>query len=119
VSRTDALTAARALLGDVLALLAHAEADTPQGDTPAIPPAPPRPFTLCERDLLAVVRSSGCRLTMPQIRARLDQRGQLHGESTLLRALARLVRVGHLTNAHDRRGYAVPDAAPAEGRVAA
>jgi hypothetical protein len=65
-------------------------------------------LTPCEADALAVVRAAHRKLTKPEIELRLEALGQAHGDSTLLRALARLVRDGLLTNAHDRRGYGVP-----------
>jgi tRNA A-37 threonylcarbamoyl transferase component Bud32 len=46
----------------------------------------------CERDIMSALKSAGQRLTRPQIVAALDAAGQLHGDSTIRNALARLVR---------------------------
>jgi hypothetical protein len=82
----------------------------PVGTPPPMPNRSPadRPLTACEADVLAVVRAAGRRITKPEIDLRLETLGRAHGDSTILRALARLVRVGQLSNAHDRRGYGVP-----------
>jgi hypothetical protein len=79
----------------------------------AYPPEPNRPSrrrsqTVCEADLLAVLRAAGRRLTKPEIDRRLETRGRAHGDSTIQHALARLVRAGLLVNAYDGRGYGLP-----------
>lgn len=82
----------------------------PAGSPPPVSNRDPadRPLTACEEDLLAVVRAAGRKITKPEIDLRLESLGRAHGESTVLRSLARLVRIGFLTNAHDRRGYGIP-----------
>lgn len=48
------------------------------------------------------------RFTGERILDRLQERGDVHGECTIRKALARLVAVGLLVNARDRRGYGLP-----------
>lgn len=68
-----------------------------------------RPSNTCERQLLAVLAaleaSPERRFTVQRIKEEMAQRGMRHGACTLARALARLVRVGHLVNDRDRKGY--------------
>jgi hypothetical protein len=82
----------------------------PAGALPPEPNRPPRKRTptACEADLLSVLRAAGRNLTKPEIERRLDTLGRTHGDSTLLRTLARMVRTGVLTNAHDGHGYGLP-----------
>jgi hypothetical protein len=82
----------------------------PAGAYPPEPNRPPRQrsHTVCEADLLAVLRAAGRRLTKPEIDRRLEARGRCHGDSTIQHALARLVRAGLLVNAYDGRGYGLP-----------
>jgi hypothetical protein len=72
--------------------------------------------TACERDLLAALEELGAapesRFVKADIMSCLVRRveeglGELHGESTVDRALAKLVSLGLLLNDHDRRGYGV------------
>jgi hypothetical protein len=73
--------------------------------------------TSCERDLLAALEELGgapeSRFVKAEIVSCLVRRaeeglGELHGESTVDRALAKLVSLGSLLNDHDRRGYGLP-----------
>ena len=79
----------------------------------ATPPEPNRPSrrktpTACETDLLSVLRAARRKLTKPEIDLRLESLNRVHGQSTILRTLARLVRTGTLTNSHDGHGYGLP-----------
>ncbi|QEL18847.1 hypothetical protein [Limnoglobus roseus] len=69
----------------------------------------PEPFcaTECSRDLLGVLRASDGPLVLSAILARLESRNQLHGESTVKRALAAMVRAGVLANPGHRVGYSI------------
>lgn len=61
--------------------------------------------TECERAILAAIRAAGRRLLTPEIVIALEDR---HGESTVGRTLARMVRDGRLTNVN-RRGYGIAE----------
>jgi hypothetical protein len=65
-----------------------------------------RPSTECEADLLAVLRDARGRLTTMRVLDELDRRDMLHGEATVKRALARMVKDGVLvSNKRSPRGY--------------
>lgn len=60
--------------------------------------------TQCEADILRVLRDAGKRLLRPEIVRQLDND---HGESTVTRSLARLVKLGKVQHVV-RRGYCLP-----------
>lgn len=61
--------------------------------------------TDCERDILDVL-VGGVRLRQADIIAALARAGKIHGDSTVVKALARMVKDGRLGH-EPRRGYAV------------
>lgn len=67
-----------------------------------------REWTPCERAILTVLETATERLTYRQIIDYMDQMGEIHGESTLRQALARLVRQGILASSRKApQGYYV------------
>lgn len=89
---------------------------------PATTPSPARAavpeLTLCERDILAVLEAAERRISTAEILRRLEAAGKQHGDSTVQKALARLVRLGRTTaSRRTPRGYAVFPLVPAaDGR---
>lgn len=68
-------------------------------------------FTPCERDILSVLRAMGRPMMGLDMLAELERRGLIHGESTVLKALTRLRKVGVLRlSSHRPRGYFLPAA---------
>lgn len=63
------------------------------------------PFTECERDIMAAIHSAGRPLTRTKIIKVLAREGKFHGESTIARALAGLVKRRHLVNEGRQSGY--------------
>lgn len=59
--------------------------------------------TPCEADILTTLRDAGRRMLRPEIINALEDR---HGESTLEKSLAKLVRLGKIDRVV-RRGYAI------------
>ncbi|WP_149114718.1 Rrf2 family transcriptional regulator [Limnoglobus roseus] len=76
-----------------------------------VPVAAPPPTTFrpnpCSRDVLAILEAAEGPLVLPDIRQRLENREQLHGESTVRKVLAAMVRAGILTNPGHRAGYSL------------
>lgn len=70
-------------------------------------------LTPCERDLLAVVRGRDpYPVTTTRVLAELERRGRLHGQSTVVHALASLARRGWLRSSRRApRGYTLPRSA--------
>jgi hypothetical protein len=67
------------------------------------------PLTPCEHDVLAALGEASHRLTTRQLLSRLEQSGRLHGERTVTRGLARLVRLGLVCSSRRiPRGYYLP-----------
>jgi DNA-binding transcriptional ArsR family regulator len=65
-----------------------------------------QPVTDCERDVLTVLTDATFRLTTNRVLEELDRRGCLHGQATVSRTLARLVRAGILdARRRSPRGY--------------
>jgi hypothetical protein len=65
--------------------------------------------TTCERDIIDLIRAAGRRVLQPEIMdvlTKADRRERRHGESTVAKSLARMVRDGRLTHV-TRRGYGV------------
>lgn len=68
-------------------------------------------LTECERDILRVIGEAGGRLTTGKVLSALQEANCLHGDSTVIHALADLCRrKGKLTNRKDGRGrgYGLP-----------
>lgn len=73
----------------------------------AAPAAAPASAELspCEEDILRVLAEAGRRLTTGAVLSALQEAGRLHGDSTVIHALADLCRrKGRLTNRKDGRG---------------
>lgn len=64
-------------------------------------------LTPCERDCFEVVQDAGRRITGPDLRRVLESRQQIHGESTIAKSLARLVKLKLITPGNKRDGYGV------------
>ncbi|WP_149113303.1 Rrf2 family transcriptional regulator [Limnoglobus roseus] len=79
------------------------------GPVPAAGLSPPPTFrpNPCSRDVLAILEAAEGPLVLPDIRQRLENREQLHGESTVRKVLAAMVRAGILTNPGHRAGYSL------------
>ena len=70
-----------------------------------VPPVQADTLTDSETDILALLEAAGRRMTMEQVKDQLQQAGKLHGDSTITKALPRLVhRKRLLTNGKDGRG---------------
>jgi hypothetical protein len=70
-----------------------------------------RPLTECEHDILDVLSSEVAPMTTIRVEALLESRRMFHGEATVKRGLARLVREESLVNYQDApRGYQITDA---------
>jgi len=68
-------------------------------------------LTACAADICTVLHEAGHGLTTAQVLEHLEQRGMIHGESTVRNTLARMRRDGVLTNEQNARpaGYGLPD----------
>lgn len=64
-------------------------------------------LTDCERDVLDVIRAAGRRLKREAILDALARADKIHGESTVARALASLVKRRQLDNPGRRAGYGI------------
>lgn len=64
--------------------------------------------TECERDIVETIRSAGRRLTQPEVIEALAKANKIHGDSTIVKALARMVKDGRLTQVK-RRGYGIAE----------
>jgi len=59
----------------------------------------------CEADVVTIIRERGRRMTTEEVKRVLQTRNQVHGDSTVTKALADLCRRhGMLTNGRDGRG---------------
>jgi hypothetical protein len=90
---------------------------TPPREPVPVLPAPPAVyvFTECEQDILDLLASAGRRLTTDEVLTGLDRTGKVHGDSTVVHALANLCRRrGTLTNGTDShgRGYGLTEPVP-------
>ncbi len=80
---------------------------SPNTPPPIVLPTPAETLTLtaCERDIMEVVALASRRLTTEEVLSALQAAEMIHGDSTVVQALARLVNVKHeLTNLKDKRG---------------
>lgn len=75
---------------------------------PIIPLVDPTAPTPCERDILDTLRASDRRMLQPELVEALEAD---HGESTIVKALAKMVRDGRLNNVN-KRGYGLAGAKP-------
>lgn len=66
------------------------------------------PMTECERDVIDTLKDAGRSLTTSKIIDAMIKAGKLHGESTVVKALARMVKLGALQNKGRRSGYSLP-----------
>lgn len=77
-----------------------------------VSPATDEELTECERDLVEILDVAGRRMTGDEIKDELQKAGKLHGDSTITKALPRLVhQKKRLTNRRDSygRGYGLAD----------
>lgn len=61
----------------------------------------------CSRDVLKILIELNQPLVLPQLQYQLEVRNQIHGESTLKKALAAMVKARYLRNPGHRAGYTV------------
>ncbi len=76
---------------------------------PAIRDVPAQ--TNCEEDVLATLHEVGHRLMVEQLLSEMQQRGRLHGESTIRRAVSRMRKDNRLTHEDvaNPRGFGLPE----------
>lgn len=63
----------------------------------------------CREDVVSLLRDAGRRLVTKEFEAAFAAAGKEHGGSTLVKALAALVRGRVLDNRHDGKGYGLTD----------
>jgi Fe2+ or Zn2+ uptake regulation protein len=66
-------------------------------------------LTDCERDVLTVISDAEGFMTKPKVLADLDRRNMSYSDSTVKRAMARLVTLGLLRSTRGRAGGYIPD----------
>lgn len=85
--------------------LIHDVADAPGSSRPAL--------NECSLDIIDVLKASERPLVKPKIIDALERSGKIWGESTIARALARLVKLGIILHPkHARTGYSMPEPLP-------
>jgi len=75
-------------------------------EMPSVASATDRPLTACESDVIEML-TDGRVLTRSEILAELCAGSNAHGESTVEKALTRLVKIGRLTRSVTGSGYQI------------